>query len=60
MSDSAKLESWVPVIGRALESSPEAQTLAGLLPRISRTLEAHLAPPVRKIDTIIEFAAILQ
>lgn len=47
MSDSPKLESWVTVIGRALEASPETQILSGLLPRISRTLEDHLAPPVR-------------
>jgi ubiquitin fusion degradation protein 1 len=45
MSDSKKLESWVPIIGRTLESTPEAQTLSGLLPRITSTLESHLAPP---------------
>lgn len=47
MSDSSKLESWVPIIGRTLESDPAAATLEGLLRNISRTLASHLAPAVR-------------
>ena len=45
MSDSSKLAEWVLIIGRTLESTPEAQTLGGLLPRIAKSLAAHLAPP---------------